>query len=697
MKTSLYLVALFLVLCSHPFFAQDKQETEQLDSLKKIILLSNTDTSKARAMDQVANIFISINADSALRWSQRCVAFSTKKGLHKFTGLGYMTMATIFRYNLQLPKAKESYLSALNVYSKMNDYNGIAAASGGMMAYHKLANSLTDSVRFYFDKIVVLSDSITDKRVICKAHYNLAVRLLETEDYYAATEHLHQSIKLSEKIHFDDCILYAKTSLAVVKYRMNNIEESIKLNLEVAPKAKGSKLFNLYPAILKNLGVCYEAKGDYDKAEEYCAAALAASANYNIREGVDILYRNMASVKLKKGQIDSAIYYADKCLALVALESRNMHIVNVSLADAYIAKRQYEKAEKLLIEFMKQQQKQKTTKFVSESYHTLAQLYKKWGKYEKACYYYSLNSTLKDSIFGEETLKKVADLQAFYWSQQKKSELALSKKNEELKSKEAEEAKIKNKLYTSQRNGLIVAIILVIVFSILIYKVNLQRKKDKLTRQVSELELKAIRAQMNPHFLFNALSAIQMLINKNDIRQSNLALAKFGRLMRLILEYSEKQTVSIDDEMKMLELYIQLENLRFPFQYSINIDQSIDQENAHIPSMLIQPYVENAIKHGISMKPDNRNLSIQIKQSNDNHLLCTVEDDGIGRIQAEAGKSKYSQHKSMGIKLSQERLELLNKLNSKGAKVIINDLYTETGAPAGTRIELCIPITYNEN
>lgn len=97
------------------------------------------------------------------------------------------------------------------------------------------------------------------------------------------------------------------------------------------------------------------------------------------------------------------------------------------------------------------------------------------------------------------------------------------------------------------------------------------------------------------------------------------------------------------------------------------------------------------------MKPDNRNLSIQIKESHDHHLLCTVEDDGIGRVQAEAGKSKYSQHKSMGIKLSQERLELLNRLNSKGAKVTINDLYTETGAPAGTRIELRIPITYNEN
>jgi tetratricopeptide (TPR) repeat protein len=697
MKTFLRLAGVFFLLYSHSFFSQSKQQTTQIDSLKKVVLSAHTDTAKASAMNQVATAYVSVNSDSALQWSERCVEFSTKKGLAKFIGMGYMTMASVFRYDLKLPKAKEAYLKALAVFEETKDYNGVATACVGMMAYHKLANSITDSVRFYFDKIVSINDAITDKKIVCKAYYNLAVRLLETEDYYAATENLQQSIKLSEKIKFDDCILYAKTSLAVVKYRMKSIDESIKLNMEIAPKAKDSKLFNLYPAILKNLGVCYEAKGDYDKAEQYCSTALAASAKYNIHEGVDILYRNMASVKLKKGQVDSVIYYANKCLDLVGPESKSMHVINITLAEAYTAKKQYEKAEKHLVEFMRQQQKQGTTTFVSDAYGALSNLYKKWGKYKEACRYYELNSVLKDSILSEENSRNVADLQAFYWGQQKKNELALAKKNEELKSKEAEEAITKNKLYASQRNGLIAAIILVIVFSMLLYRINLQRKKNKLTQQVYELELKAIRAQMNPHFLFNALSAIQMLINKNDIKQSNLALAKFGRLMRLILEYSEKQTVSIEDEIKMLELYIELENLRFPFHYSINVDQSIDKENAQIPSMLIQPYVENAIKHGISTKPDNRSISIQLKQDKDKHLLCTVEDDGIGRMQAEASKSKYSQHKSMGTKLSQERFELLNKLNAKGANVVINDLHTETGDPAGTRVELCIPITYNEN
>ena len=201
---------------------------------------------------------------------------------------------------------------------------------------------------------------------------------------------------------------------------------------------------------------------------------------------------------------------------------------------------------------------------------------------------------------------------------------------------------------------------------------------------------------MNPHFLFNALSAIQMLINKNDIKQSNMALAKFGKLMRLILENSEKQTISLEDEIKTLELYIELEALRFPFNYNVKVDPSLDKENMEIPSMIIQPYVENAIKHGISTKPADRNINVSFNRQN-NHLLCTVEDDGVGREMAEATKSKYAQHKSMGTKLSQERLELISKQIAGKAEVIIKDMHTEQGTPSGTRVELSIPITYNAN
>lgn len=674
----------------------DQKQKEKIDSLKSVIASRVQDTTIANSLSALSDCYRSLNTDSALFWAQKLISFSQEKKLGKNVGIGFMAKGNIYRSDLKLDSAKKGYLQALNAYQKIGDYDGIAGAYGALMAYHKLANSITDSLQWCFDRIMILKDSIHDKKIICKAYYNFAVRLLETEEYHLATENLMKSIALSEKIQFDECILYAKTSLAVVKYRLKNNNEAIKLYTEIAPKALAFKSYYLYSVIMKNLGVCYETRGDYHKAEEYCRQGLSITRKHNIREGTDLLCRNMGIVKMNLNQMDSAIYYANRALDLVGRDSNYSHIANLLLAEVYIKKREFEKAEKYAMGFMQYQLKQKTLNFVSDSYEVLCTLYEKWGKYNKACDYYKLNADLKDTIFSEENSRRIADMEAWYWSAQKRNELALAKKNEELRLKEVKEARIENELFASQRNGLIVAIILVILFSVLLYRINLQRRKNKLMQQVTELELKAIRAQMNPHFLFNALSAIQMLINKNDIKQSNIALAKFGKLMRLILENSEKQTISIEDEIKTLELYIELEALRFPFNYNLKVDPSLDKENMEIPSMIIQPYVENAIKHGISNKPADRNINVSFNRQ-DNHLFCTVEDDGVGREMAEATKSKYAQHKSMGTRLSHERLELISKQIAGKAEVVIKDMHTEQGAPSGTRVELSIPITYNAN
>jgi len=687
-----------LLICLHNYtWGADKLQSGKIDSLKSVLTSRPADTTIANTLSALSDCYRSLSTDSALFWAQKLISFSQEKKLGRHLGVGFMAKGNIYRADLKLDKAKEGYLQALGAYQKIGDYDGISGAYGALIAYHKLANSVTDSMQWCFDRIMALKDSIRDKKIVCKAYYNLAVRLLETEEYHRATEYLMKSIALSEEIQFDECILYAKTSLAVVKYRLKNNNEAIRLYTEIAPKALAFKSYYLYSVIMKNLGVCYETIKDYRKAEEYCRQGLSIAGRYNIREGTDLLCRNMCIVKMNLNQMDSAIYYANKALDLVgASDSDYSHVANLSLAEVYIKKGEFEKAEKYAVGFMQSQLKQKTMKFVSDSYSVLCLLYEKWGKYNKACEYYKLNATLKDTIFSEENSKRIADMEAWYWSAQKRNELALSKKNEELKTKEVLQARTENELFASQRNGLIIAIILVIIFSILLYRINLQRRKNKLMQQVTELELKAIRAQMNPHFLFNALSAIQMLINKNDIKQSNIALAKFGKLMRLILENSEKQTITIEDEIKTLDLYVELEALRFPFNYNLKVDPALDKENMEIPSMIIQPYVENAIKHGISTKPSDRNIHVSFRRK-ENHLVCTVEDDGVGREIAEATKSKYAQHKSMGTKLSKERLELISKQLSGKAEVVINDMHTEDGIPSGTRVELSIPITFHAN
>lgn len=201
-------------------------------------------------------------------------------------------------------------------------------------------------------------------------------------------------------------------------------------------------------------------------------------------------------------------------------------------------------------------------------------------------------------------------------------------------------------------------------------------------RQYIENELKALRAQMNPHFIFNALNAIQDFVLHNDKAKANHYLVKFARLMRSMLENSRKSTVSLHDELNFLELYLDIEVLRFDnsFTYTIELDSNIDPLSYHIPSMILQPFVENAINHGLAARKENGLLSITLTR-NDNEMKCTIEDNGVGRQ-----RKQNETHSSTGILTTESRLKLLNQPGTR--TIVITDLVDADGRPAGTRVEI---------
>lgn len=226
---------------------------------------------------------------------------------------------------------------------------------------------------------------------------------------------------------------------------------------------------------------------------------------------------------------------------------------------------------------------------------------------------------------------------------------------------------------------------------ILSFRYNSIRKKDELKRKFTETELKAIRAQMNPHFIFNSLSSIQNLINKNDTINANIYLSKFASLMRTILDNSEYSTVSLEKEIEGLDYYLTLEVLRFKFDYQIIVDEKLDKHNVQVPSMLIQPFVENSIIHGISGKTDGKITIEFIKK--ETYIECIVEDNGIGREKSLANKRDSStKHKSHGMRLAKERLDIINSVNHTHLSMKIIDLKDEFGNANGTRVEIYIPI-----
>ena len=186
-------------------------------------------------------------------------------------------------------------------------------------------------------------------------------------------------------------------------------------------------------------------------------------------------------------------------------------------------------------------------------------------------------------------------------------------------------------------------------------------------KKVAELQMTSLRLQMNPHFIFNSLNSIQYFIYNNNKEEAGEYLTKFSRLIREILEHANDNTISQADEIKMLELYLELEMLRFDnkFDYELEIDPAIDLYNIEIPSMLIQPFVENAIIHGLMGKNDTKGKIKIIFQKEGDGIRCIIEDNGIGREKAEEIKKQRVMHKkSLGIKVTKDRLEMMMKTSS---------------------------------
>ena len=236
---------------------------------------------------------------------------------------------------------------------------------------------------------------------------------------------------------------------------------------------------------------------------------------------------------------------------------------------------------------------------------------------------------------------------------------------------------------------------------IFIYRIRNERKRSLILQELRGSQLTALKAQMNPHFIFNALNSIQEFILLNEKRLANSYLGKFADLMRLMLDMSNKDWVSLEEELRALQLYLELEALRFEesFSYDMQIINEMDLEEITIPPMIIQPHVENAIKHGLLHKKENRKMWLRIKLlETDSLLYCEVEDNGVGRQKSAQLQLHHSKnHESFATGATQRRLELLNYTRSKNINVDIIDLESSEKKPLGTKVIMNIPVKMEIN
>lgn len=221
------------------------------------------------------------------------------------------------------------------------------------------------------------------------------------------------------------------------------------------------------------------------------------------------------------------------------------------------------------------------------------------------------------------------------------------------------------------------------------------RSQNKIELQMAELKSTALRAQMNPHFVFNCLNAIQECVVTGRIDDAYMYLSKFSRLLRFVLEHSDLTIITLHQEMEVLDLYVSLEKLRFKesMEYQMHCDLDLETEAISIPPMLIQPHIENAIWHGLRHRDSNRKLQLFIEEETQEYLRILIEDNGIGRKKAmehKATRMAGHRHTSKGLAICMQRIELLQRQYPR-TQMVIEDLYDEGGASAGTRVHLLLP------
>jgi len=351
----------------------------------------------------------------------------------------------------------------------------------------------------------------------------------------------------------------------------------------------------------------------------------------------------------------------------------------------------------------------KSRQFIRDGYQILYSLYERLHKTDSAYFYYQKYIAIKESVVSDQTKGRFA---AYKYEQQ----INLIN-NEKLISEQ--QLKIQQQMLAQssfQKRILIIGLACLMMISAIIFRtIILKRKNEKNLRELaenelqiqklesekklSELEMHALRAQMNPHFISNSLSAINLFILENNRLQASEYLAKFARLIRLILQNSEEAFIPLERELEALQLYLELESLRFEnkFIYEINTNDLPDTTVITVPPLIIQPYVENAIWHGLMHKKESGHLNIEL-YTKDRFLFCKITDDGIGRKKAAELKSKSAlSYKSMGMSITADRIAILQQQDQLGTYIVINDLGLADGSAGGTEVIIKIPFNNDQS
>lgn len=681
-KEFVCLVFLFLFASMLPQVALSQPITA--DSLTNELKISRSDTQRVRILLELAWVHrAEDDARKAAGYAQQALQLATKAGNVSQQAASYYELGADYWTSSELAKARYSLNQSIRLAQKLGDEDQLIK-SYNILGSTYYGESVFDQALLYFRKGLQLAKKINDKQKISGSLINVGNVFLSKGEYVSAATEYVEALRLAEEVQYIDGMNVITANLGTIYYYQGDLakaETYYLRSLEIDRKTNDN---DGMASNLENLGIICIDQKKYAKALNHFQESLAISERIGNTQGTTNSLAGIGKIYEQTGKWQQALETDLKALALAEqLHTQELvATVNINLADVYNRLKTYSSAlqhGKKGLQVAHQIGHKETTR---AAYQSLANTYEALGDHKQALHHYKKYVQLKDSLTNEANLRKVDEIQGQYASEKTAQQIKVL----------SQQAQIQQLQISQQRSYLAIAVAVVLLL-VLFGWLFIKQQRLKTHQTIVDLEHKLLGNQLNPHFIFNALTAIQNFMFKNSPAEAGKYLAKFAKLMRLILENSRQPYIALTKEIQTLEYYFELQQLRFPqsFEYQIYVDPRLNPDQVSVPPMFVQPLIENALEHGLLHKVDRGIVKVRYLLEGDK-ILLEVEDNGVGREEAAQIKRKTkSEYTSLATKITQERLAILNR--SKKCKITFDvvDLMNVDQIVQGTKATFFIP------
>jgi len=627
--------------------AQNKHGQALIDSLLHELPKQKEDTNKVNVLHTLAFNYLDNGPDEGLKYGNTGLKLSEQLGYKKGTASLYNIIGRIYAMKGNIAEGLATETKALNLFEEINNKAGIGRCYIAIGIIYLNQCNYPEALKKYLAALKIFEE-LGDKPNVATCYNNIGTVYNGQGNNREALKNLTECVRISNEIGMRHTSATALLNMTRIYMNEGKMDEALKTTLtaRIINEEIGNKLgvANCYSQTAR----IYLAQKNYSETLKNCYASLKIWENFG----------------------------AGKDLAF---------ILEVT-GDALRHQKKYNEAEKYYRRTLLLAERIGSLNNIEYTNKDLSAMYEQAGKYKKALSTYKAYIVARDSTFNEENTKKIVRTQMQYDFDKKES----AAKGEQLKKDAA------HNLQLQQKNIFIYGTLAAIAALLVIGGLLIRQSKLKANHLRIELEQKQLRAQMNPHFIFNCLNSIQHFVVTNDVKNANKYLSGFALLMRQTLENSKEGTIRLRDELAYLENYLALELMRFEdkFTYKINCPDNINTDSIEIPSMIIQPFIENAIRHGLCYLRDKEGkLTVRFYREG-GYLFCEIDDNGIGREQSQKLKMGSDlNYQSQGMDLTRQRLALVSKSSGTDYEITVTDKKNSLNKSEGTTIIIKFPIT----